>query len=409
VTERQTIERNQRNLIIEVFWAGIFTGCVSFNAAYMIRLGGSNLLVSLLSSGAALINAVATLPFAAMLERRARRKPWIVGSLAVVRFGHLGLIAIPWLSGFRPEAMALLLIVVNIPVALFVAGFLPMLADIIPIERRARVFAGRNTLIGATVMVSTVVLGWWLDHTPFPLNYQLLYALAVVSSTISTLYIARLTVPDSPVIAPAPRESLAALPVRQLAAQQRPFVNIVLNTLVFNLPFWMAAPLQPIYFVRVLGASDAWLGLWLGVLSGGTILGNQLWRRVIDRRGDSWALPRSTVLSAAYYLLIGTFPDLNLILLFTLVAGVVNPGIEISHLNTLLRICPADRRATYIGVFVTVMNIGFFLAPLAVAPLTDAIGAQALVIGIGALRLVGGLLFTLNPVRVPAPELAAAD
>src|SRR5262245_6292674 len=95
MTERQTIERNQRNLIIEVFWAAIFAGCVSFNAAYLIRLGGSNLLVSLLSSGAALINAIAALPFAAFLERRARRKPWIVGSLAAVRFGHLGLIGIP--------------------------------------------------------------------------------------------------------------------------------------------------------------------------------------------------------------------------------------------------------------------------------------------------------------------------
>ncbi len=174
MTERQTIERNQRNLIVEVFWAGIFSGCVSFNAVYLIHLDGSNLLVSLLSSGAALINAIAALPFAAFLERRARRKPWIVGSLAVVRFGHLGLIAIPWLTNWRPEAMVLLLIVLNIPVALFIAGFLPMLADVIPLERRARVFAARNTLIGATVMVATIVLGWWLNHAPFPLNYQLL-------------------------------------------------------------------------------------------------------------------------------------------------------------------------------------------------------------------------------------------
>src|SRR6266508_4599475 len=126
-----------------------------------------------------------------------------VGSLAAVRFGHIGLIAIPWLTNWRPEAMMLLLIVLNIPVALFIAGFLPMLADVIPLERRARVFAARNTLIGATVMVATVVLGWWLNHAPFPLNYQLLYALGVVASTISTLYIGRLVILDSAVPAPA--------------------------------------------------------------------------------------------------------------------------------------------------------------------------------------------------------------
>ena len=52
------------------------------------------------------------------------------------------------------------------------------------------------------------------------------------------------------------------------------------------------------------------------------------------------------------------------------------------------------------------MNIGFFLAPLAVAPLTDAIGARELVLGLGALRLAGALLFTINPVRIPAAEPA---
>lgn len=235
-----------------------------------------------------------------------------------------------------------------------------------------------------------------------------MYALGVVASAISTLCLARLSIPDSAVPTRAERLPLLSSQLRELLGQRRQFVNIVFNTLLFNLPFWMAVPLQPIYFVRVLGASDEWLGLWLGVLSGGTILGNQLWRRVIDRRGDGWALARSTVLSAAYYLLIGLFPDLNLILLFALLAGVINPGVEISHLNTLLQVCPPERRATYIGVFVMVMNIGFFLAPLAVAPLTAAVGARTLVLALGALRLLGALLFTLNPVRAAVVERVAA-
>jgi cyanate permease len=52
------------------------------------------------------------------------------------------------------------------------------------------------------------------------------------------------------------------------------------------------------------------------------------------------------------------------------------------------------------GAYVTAMNIGAFLAPLAVAPLSDLIGTQALVLLLGALRLLGASLFLLNPVRV---------
>jgi MFS family permease len=399
------VERNLRYLVIEIFWAAIFTGCVSFNAAYMIRLGGSNLLISLLTAGAALINAIATMPFAALLERTARRKPLIVGSVALVRLGHLALIAIPWLPAWRAEAMLLLLLLLNIPVALFTAGWLPLLAEIIPLRRRARVFSSRNITLGITVTICTFIFGRWLDIAPFPFNYQLLYALAVVTSGISTLYIARISMPDSAVAPPAERPRLSLALLRELIGAHRPFANIILNTLIFNIALWMAVPLQPIYFVRTLGASDGWLGLWLGLVSAGTILGNIIWTRQIDRRGAGWALLRAAALSSIYYFLIGAFPNLTLILLFALLAGLINPGVELSHLNVLFEVCPSERRATYMGAYVTAMNVGAFLAPLAVAPLTDLIGTQALVLALGALRLLGAALFAVNPVREPRPQV----
>lgn len=406
--QAHSTERNLRYLVVEIFWAAIFTGSVSFNAAYLIRLGGSNLLISLLTSGAALVNALVALPFATFLERRPRRKPWMLGSLAAMRLGHLGLILVPWLPGMRAETAVLLLILLNIPSALFIAGFLPMLADIIPLRRRARIFAARNMTLGATTMVATFVLGAWLSRAPFPLNYQVLYGLGVAASMISTFYMARIAMPDSKVPPRGPSARPTPATIRDLVTQQRSFANIVVNTLLFNIPFWMAVPLQPIYFVRDLGASDGWLGLWLGLISGGTILGNMLWQRVVDRRGAGWTLMRAAALSAAYYFLIGLFPNLNLILLFGLLAGIVNPGVELSHFNLLLEVCPEDRRTTYIGVFVMIMNIGFFLAPLAVAPLMDALGAHTVVLLLGGMRLLGAALFTLNPVRVVVEQPSGA-
>jgi MFS family permease len=405
--DRQTIERNQRFLVLEVFWAALFAGSVAFVAAYIIRLGGSNLLVSLLTAGAALVNALAALPFAAFLEGRARRAPWIIGGLAVVRLGHLGLIFVPYLAGgWAPGAAVLLLVALNVPVALFTAGFLPMLADVIPLERRARVFSARNITLGATAAITTFLMGLWLDRAPFPQNYQLLFAFGVVASCISTIYVARLTIPDSPVVRSDGRPRLSVSAVREALRGQGPFKRLMLNTLIFNLALWMAVPLQPIYFVRELGASDAWLGLFTALVSGGTILGNIVWERQIRRLGFGRVLLRAAILSALYYLLIGLFPSLWLILLFGLFFGVVSPGIDLSHFNMLLEVCPPERRAFYIGLFVTVMNIGFFLAPLAVAPLADLFGARALVLALAGLRLGGALLFVANPIRASAPAAA---
>jgi MFS family permease len=166
----------------------------------------------------------------------------------------------------------------------------------------------------------------------------------------------------------------------------------------------MGTPLQPIYFVRTLHASDGWLGLWIGLISGGAILGNLIWPRLINRHGYSWVLMRATILSAAYYFLIGFFPDLNLILLFALLFGLISPGVDISHFNILLEVCEPQRRAFYISVFVTVMNLGFFFSALLAAPLLDLIDARLLVLILGGLRLFGAVLFTINPVHARSLE-----
>lgn len=403
--DRQTTERNLRYLVSEVFWAAIALGCYSFTTAYLIRLGGSNLMVSLLTSVAALVNTLTAIPFAMFLQRKARRWPWVVASLYAYRLGQIGLILVPLLPAFRAEAIVLLLLVINIPVSLFNVGWLPMFADVVPLERRARLLSRRNLTLGVTMMVTTFVMGRWLDAAPFPLNYQLMFVLAVVMSTISTVHVSRMVVPDSTPPAPGPRPSLTEL--RALLTQQRPFVNITANTLVFNIALWMATPLQPIYFVRELGASDGWLGVWLALTSGGALIGNLVWPRLMDRHGFGWVLVRAAALSAAYYFLIGLAPNLTLILLFALMFGAIQPGVEVSHFNILLEVCPPAQRALYLGVFTTVMNLGFFLATLACAPLIDLVGAQNLVLVLAALRLGGALLFRINPVRAPVVERGA--
>lgn len=397
-----------RILVLELFWASLAIGCYSFASAYLIRLGGSNLQVSMLTSAAALVNALTSIPFAIFLEQRSNRWRWVVGSLWLLRLGHIGLVLAPFLPAYRPEAIVVLLLLVNIPVALFNTGWLPMFAELVPLSRRARLLSARNMTMNITVMVTTFVMGRWLDMIAFPHNYQLMFVFALVVSSLSSIYVGRLIIPEAangprPAQAPEPYPSLQVM-----VREQRPFVNIALNTLIFNIAIWMATPLQPIYYVRELQASDGWLGIWLSLISAGAILGNLLWPRLINRKGYSWVLARATVLSSAYYFLIALFPNLTLILLFALLFGMISPGVDISHFNTLLEVCDPQRRIIYMSMFVTLMNTGFFLSAVSAAPLLDAIGARPLLLALGCLRLLGGLLFTFNPVRARSLERVEA-
>jgi predicted MFS family arabinose efflux permease len=92
---------------------------------------------------------------------------------------------------------------------------------------------------------------------------------------------------------------------------------------------------------------------------------------------------------------IGT--DLTAILVFSLLIGMINPGVDISHFNILLQVCSPQRRALAMGLFVTVMNAGLLLSSLAVAPLIELLGARTVVLVLGVLRLLGAALLLCKP------------
>jgi predicted MFS family arabinose efflux permease len=175
--------------------------------------------------------------------------------------------------------------------------------------------------------------------------------------------------------------------------------------LIFNLAAWAAIPFQPIYFVRTLGASDAWLGIWFAIVNGGAILGNLFWPRLMEKYGFYRIMTIAAIISCGYFFAIGMVPNLTAILFFSLLIGMVNPGIDIAHFNILLQVTSPQRRALALGIFVTVMNFGLMVSSLIVSPMIDLVGAQALVIGLGVLRLIGGILFVVNPVVVNDTQL----
>ncbi len=401
-----SVDRNIRFLVIELFWAAIASAAYSFAAAYVIRLGGSNFTVSLITSAAAIVNMVTTIPFAALMERTANRRPWLFRSLIAFRMMHIGLIFVPFLPYWQAEAVVLILLLANVPVAIFNTVWLPLFADIIPIQRRARLFSARNVTLGATMMAATYGFGWWLesDVSGFPGNYQLLFSVALITNMLSTWYVTRMEIPDSPVdVTSSIDRSVAGM--WKLFTQNKAYSSITVNTLILNIAPWAAIALQPIYFVRVLNATDEWLGIWFAITNGGAILGNLFWPRLMEKYGFYRVMTIAAIISCGYFFAIGMVPNLTAILFFSLFIGMVNPGIDIAHFNILLQVTSSQRRALALGIFVTVMNFGLMVSSLIVSPMIDLVGAQALVIGLGVIRLIGGILFVVNPVVVNDTQL----
>ena len=408
-------ERNIWYLYVEVFWAAVLSAATAFNATFAVRLGASSAMIGWLSSIPSLIAVFLLIPAARFLESKSRRAPWLWGSLFVARLGY-GLVAIlPWvLVSRRAEGLVWLLIAITAPATVFNAGFNPMLADVIPERDRARVFANRSIISSAAVAGLTLLAGRWLEGSAsiqwaaFPANYQVLYIVGFVTSLISLAFLLRIQPPTSKVIQRKPQHKTAKPSFSQLRtmfAENRDFVRMTSNTLVYNLGAWLVGPLYILFFVRELSASDGWIGLNSTLANLGVVAGYALWRRWIRRLGYNRTLLIAIPLSASYAFLVSLFPDLTAILAWGVLINLVNPGVNLSHFNILLKLCPDDRRASYMAIYSTMMNAGAFVCPVIGVALSELWGVRTVLLVGGGIRLAGAMLFYVFRVRVQEVDI----
>lgn len=407
--------RNINYLTTEVAWAAMLSTAAAFNATYALRLGASNRMITWLSSLPSLVAVLVLVPAARFLESRSNRTSWLWGSLFAARLGYGLLAFLPWLvSTHRAEAAIWLLIAIQIPASFFATGFNPLLADVVPERDRIWVFARRNILAGAIVAALTFLAGQWLEASSrlrwfaFPVNFQALYMFGFAGAMVSLAILLKIKVPPGEVAVTAlSRKSSKPRPtgIRNMFRVNRDFATIIINTLIFDAGAWLVGPLYIILFVRELGASDAWVGLHTTVANAAAVVGYMLWRRWIRRLGNRRALAISAPLGAGYAFLVSLFPHLTAILAWGACVNLINPGINLSHFNILLKLAPDDRRASYLAMFSTVMNVGAFVLPMVGLELANTLGIRTVLLIGGGIRLAGAILFYLNPARVQEGEI----
>jgi len=404
-------EYNARYLEIEVFWAALLSAAAAFNAAYALRLGATNAEIGLLSSIPALLALLITIPAGQFLNRRARRMPWVVGSLTLARLGYLAVALIPFFVP-TPTAGSLViwaLIVLSAPASVFGVGWNSMLADVVPEAKRARLFAARNIISAAVITGGAFLAARWLAITVFPINYQAVYLIGFAGAAISTLYITRMRVPDS-VVAPAATQRITPgaliAGARDAFRQQPDFTKIVVSTLAHGMGLWMIGPVYVLYYVRQLSASDSWIGANAMIANLTPVIGYTIWQRVVARRGENWVLRLTISLIGLYPILVGLTPNLTIILVWTALQGLIAPGVNLGHFPMLLKVCPAEGRPLFLGIYTTIMNIGAFVMPLVGVGLADRVGFMPVLIAGGAMCLLGSSLFRWWPLKT-ADSLAA--
>lgn len=398
----QTVEdRNVLNFTIDTAWQGLMMGGISaFISVFVVRLGASSFLVSLITSLPALIGVLLSFPIGVYVDRHVNPVRLTNQVRLFHRSGFLLIALLPFfVHRHLAEWVVALWALTAVPGAILNLSWTAAVAEIIPPKRRASVNGTRWSLLSLVVAISVSVFGFLLERLPFPYGYQIVFTASFVGGIISIYYFGKLVLPDRSVSPPIKTHQVPWLDrlrdyLRDLGRAPL-FIRYLFTTSVLRLALNMPSALYSIYWVRELQASDLWIGWQATANSLALIVGYYLWGRIATRKGHFPVLMLCTLGLGFYPALMALITSKVWLPLLALINGFFITGIELTFFDTLLHICPAEKRSGYFALNTVVANLVIFAAPMLGSVLAERLSIRT-VLGVtaGIHVLAAALFFT---------------
>lgn len=241
-------------------------GAMGFIPVFLVRLGAPTWLVGLHSSMPALLMTLAVLPVGTYLQRRRNVVTTTVWARMSFRGAAGAFALLPWLSAsLAPFVLVGLRTLMALPSAVLNVGMTTILGHVTERESRAKLISNRLAIQRSIMAISGFAAGQWLDTAPYPLNYQTLFATAVVAALGSAYMTSRIRLPESMRLEETHARRLSLRETLPVVARSERFRRFALASSVFRLGAFLPLALFPIYRVRVLGSTDSWIGTLLTV------------------------------------------------------------------------------------------------------------------------------------------------
>lgn len=409
-----------RHLYWDVFWFGVLQGsAIAFLSVYAARLGAGAFQISLLSSGPAVVNLLASLPAGRWLEGRSMVRVTFLTSLWQ-RAGYLALACLPWVFSRAQAAWAVpvVIIAMAVPGTALAIAFNAMFADVVPPEWRAHVVGRRNALLAISSTLTSLACGQLLDQLDFPANYQLVFLLGAAGAALSSFYLGRIRAPENlpprigrllddnarpgalPRFGDAVRQSVGLRFLTRAGGRallrfdllRGPFGPLLGAYLAFYIVQYLSIPLMPLFWVNDLRLSDGVISIGNALFYGTMLAASLGLPRLSARLGHRRVLILGTLLYGLYPALNGLAREAGLFYAASLIGGAVWGVANGGLVNRLMERVPEDDRPAHMALHNLALNLGILLGSLTGPALGAAFDLRtALLIGAAA-RVVGALL-----------------
>ena len=390
-------ERNYAIVQRDSVAVGVVNASSTFLPVLIVRLGGSGLDVSLLTSLPAVAGFLLAIPTGRFLQGRRNIVPWYSRSRLIAQTGY-ALIALATLLAPPGLAIALVLAIwglATLPSTMYNVAFSVVMDGAAGPSGRYDLLGQRWAISGLATAVTAGMAGQLIERAGFPLGYQLTFLGFTAAACVSYHYSHRIVVADHdlapPLTTSSPRQRVRALV--ELVRGERPFVAFEVRRFVFGSGVAMATPLLPLYYVQAARAPDAWIGV-IGMSQAGALLvGYNAWRRISRRRSSGFVLAWATAASALYPAALAMTRSLPAIAVLTALWSLFAAGASLSLFDHLMGAVPPSHGVTFVSIDQSMQSLSRTVAPLVGGALALGVGLGPALVTSSVLSLAGAALF----------------
>ncbi len=403
-----TQRQNFLNVQIDAIGIGLASAAAPFLPVFLARLGATNFQVGLLTAMPAFTGLFLAIVVGRFLQSRRQVVPWFSAArlMVVSSYALTGLVpfVVPQ-EHIVPTVLAIWALATLPQIVVNVAFSVVMNAVAGP-QYRYDLMSRRWSTLGLTTSLTVALVGQMLDRILFPINYQIVFVGLSIGGLISYYYSSHIDLPDAEPPPHTPGQSARARlrGFADLIRGQPAFTSFMLKRFVYVSGSTLALPLFPLYYVREVQATDAWIGIINTVQTGIMLFGYFLWSRQSRVRGGRFVLLWTTFGLGLYPILTAFTRQVEWIALYAGLAGIFQAGLDLVFFDELMQTFPAKYSATFVSLAQSVQYLSMVAAPLVGTWLADSIGLGGALIVSGAIRLSGFALFALKTTHAPSAQ-----
>jgi MFS family permease len=401
----QVQKKNYRYVQIDAVGVGLASAAGPFLPVFLTLLGATPTQIGLLTTMPGVTGLFLALILGRFLQTKTNIVPWFSAARLTVLSCYALTGLVPFFVPDKYIVTAILIIwaFATLPQTMVAIGFSVVMNAVAGPQGRYALMSRRWSILGLTSAITAAVAGQVLDRFVFPLNYQFVFLALSLGGLISYYFSSHIVLPETKVpdqfTGKFSRDSLKDY--IRLVLNEPAFVSFSLKRFVFLSGVALAAPLFPLYYVNVVHASNATIGLITTASTSVALLGYYFWPRQSRKRGSRFVLLCTTFGMSLYPALIASTTNEHVIILLAGFAGIFQAGLDLVFFDELMKTVPVEYSATFVSLAQSMQYLSTIASPLIGTYLAGIIGlAGALLVSAGV-RFSGFALFAFGKSAKP--------